>query len=113
MNPIFKQGTVTGTGAALNVSCGFKPDYVKVTNITDGDVIHEWYTDMTAAHAIKTRNVVDNGVTGNSAVALITSNGISQYAGDSSNTPGFTLGTDVSESAKVLAYVAYRNGPGI
>lgn len=33
----FKSGTVEGTGAAINISLGWQPDYVKVWNI-DGEV---------------------------------------------------------------------------
>ncbi len=32
-------GNVVGTGAALDVSVGFIPDNVELTNITDGDAI--------------------------------------------------------------------------
>jgi hypothetical protein len=36
----FKSLFVYGTGSALNVSLGFVPDYVEVTNVTDGDVLN-------------------------------------------------------------------------
>lgn len=91
-------GTVTGTGAAINISLGWIPDYVKVHNM-DGDVFHEWYRGMDDGTAVKTTT----------AVALLGSNGISDYVGDSSNKPGFSIGTDVSENLKVLRYVAMRN----
>lgn len=34
-----KAGFLQATGSALNVSCGFIPDHVQVTNLTDGDSI--------------------------------------------------------------------------
>ena len=43
MKPMFKSGTVVGTGAAINVECGFVPDYVRVVNLTDGDLVTELY----------------------------------------------------------------------
>lgn len=94
-----KVGTVTGTGSAINISLGWIPDYVKVINYTDGDTVHEWFNGFTAGHAVKTTT----------AVASLTSNGITAYAGTTSAAAGFTIGTDVSESAKVLYYVAMRN----
>tara|TARA_R110000737_G_scaffold210535_3_gene228221 strand:+ start:5638 stop:6228 length:591 start_codon:yes stop_codon:yes gene_type:complete len=32
-------GFIHGTGAALNIELGFIPDYVEVTNLTDGDIV--------------------------------------------------------------------------
>lgn len=95
-----KIGTVTGTGAAINVSCGFIPDYVEVTNFTDGDQIDKWYAGMANGTSVQI----------NTAVASRASNGISTYAGDSTHAPGFTIGSGISESAKVLYYVAIRGG---
>lgn len=42
----------TGTAAAVTITCGFKPRYVRVMNQTSGDLI-EWFEGMTAAHGIK------------------------------------------------------------
>lgn len=92
-------GTVTGTGAAITVSLGWIPDYVKVVNVTDGDITDEWFTGMTASTAISTA----------AAVAPRSSNGISTFAGSSAAAPGFTLGTGISESGKTLSYIAIRN----
>lgn len=104
MNPNVRVGTVEGTGAAINVSLGFVPDYVRVINTEDGDTIHEWFKGMTDGHAIKITNHASV------QVARISSNGISEYAGSASAGAGFTLGTDVSENEKTLHYVALRNG---
>lgn len=101
MNSI-KTGTVTGTGAAINVELGFVPDYVKVVNITDGDQIDEWFRGMTDGTSIQT----------NTAVAARSSNGISEYAGTlADKKKGFTIGSGISESAKVLRWIAMRETP--
>lgn len=108
-----KVGTVTGTGAAINISLGFIPDYVRIVNVTDGDTIHEWFYGMGAADAIKLQDVVDSGSTGNHSMALITSNGIDAYVGDSSAAKGFTISAAISESAKELRYIAIASGAGL
>lgn len=99
--PNIKVGTTTGTGAALNIPLGFAPAYVKVWNITDGDIIHEWYTGMTDGHALQSGNHAST------QFSRITSNGISAYAGsDASAAIGITLGTAISENGKTLGYMA-------
>lgn len=103
MLPNFRSGVVTGTGAAINVSLGWVPDLVVVTNYTDGDQIDLWHSGMTAGTNVQI----------NAAVAPRASNGISAYTGDTSTGAGFTIGTGVSESAKVLYWFALRNGPGV
>lgn len=97
-----KVGKVTGTGAAINVALGWVPDYVRIVNVTDGDRTDEWFRDgMAAASSIPTTAQVG---------ATLTSNGISAL--DSSTLgKGFTIGSTISESAKVLCYVAIRNTP--
>lgn len=105
-----KIGSYTGTGAALNVSLGFIPDHVHIVNETDGDIAWEWFSGMTDGHALQSVNVVDSGTTGAAGMSKITANGVSAYAGDASNAPGFSVGTALSESAKTFRYVATRNG---
>lgn len=39
MVPSIKVGAVVGTGVAIDVELGWVPDYVEVTNLTDGDLI--------------------------------------------------------------------------
>lgn len=94
----FATGTVTGTGAAINVPLGWTPDFVKVINITDADTIDEWVAGMTEGTSITT----------SAAVATRATNGISLYAGDVSTAKGFTIGSGISESAKTLGWVAWR-----
>ncbi len=103
-----KVGTYTGTAAAINVQLGWTPDYVRVWNVTDGDICWEWFNGLGAGDALQVTNHADT------QVSLITANGIDTYAG--SSTPGsearkgFTVGTALSESAKVFRYVAMRSG---
>lgn len=84
----------TGTVAATAFTLGFKPRYVKVVNVTSGDMF-EYYEGMAAASACKTV-----GATG--VRTLVTSNGIT--VSDS----GFTLGldTDVLVSSEQISWVA-------
>ncbi len=92
-------GTYTGTGAAINIQLGFVPQDIYVVNETDGDEYWQWMDGMTDGHAIHT----------STAVAKITANGISEYAGTAGgDSAGFTIGTALSESAKVFRYRATR-----
>ena len=83
----------TGTVAAFNINCGFKPRYVRIVNETSGDV-EEWYEGMADAEAYK-RVAAGTG-------ALITSNGITPI------THGFTVGldTDINVTSEQLSYIA-------
>lgn len=104
MNSV-KVGTFVGTGAAINIPIGWNPDCVEVFNITDGDEAWYWQTGMTAAHALKEDSA--------GARTRITANGVSLYAGDSSNAPGFTAGSALSEAGKTFGYRAMRNISGL
>lgn len=105
-----KTGTYTGNAAAQNIELGFVPDYVKVVNITDGDDAWEFFSGMTAGHAIYSRAVTDTAATGNASMARITANGITlRSPTDFSGKKGFTIGTALSENTKTFAYVAVRN----
>jgi hypothetical protein len=102
MSPNFKRGSFTGAGAAVNISLGWTPEYVKVVNLTDADQIDEWFDMMTDGTSIQT----------NTAVATRSSNGISKYAGDGATPKGFTIGSGIAENAKVIAWFACRGGQG-
>lgn len=95
----FVTGTHTGDGNAKNVSIGFKPKKVMVYNITDG-ISWEWTDTMAAAKGVK---VTNDGTTTYEA-----SNGISHYAGSTTASEGFTLGTGVNLNAKELHWTAQR-----
>jgi hypothetical protein len=44
-----RAGHIHGTGAALNIELGWIPDYVRITNITDGNKITEAYLGKVVA----------------------------------------------------------------
>lgn len=107
-------GSYTGTGAAINVVTGFEVAYVKVYNNNDAGglaPVMEWFRGMADASGLKSLKVVDNATTGNASQAKVTSNGISDYAGDSTHGVGFTIGadTDLNVSGEVGYYIAYGN----
>jgi len=109
----FKTGTVEGTGSAINVSLGFKPDHVKCVNIDDAGSLApmmEWINGMGAAAGIKSLSIADDGSTSNASHALVSSNGISQYDGSDSAAPGFTIGadSDLNASGETIVYIATR-----
>lgn len=96
-------GTVTGTGAAINVELGFVPTIVMIINQTDPGFF-VWTADMANAEMLK--------LTDAPALTFPTSNGISTYAGsDSPSAPkakGFTIGadSDMNAASDVLTYIA-------
>jgi len=105
MNPQNVIGSVTGTGAALNIEIGFLPDYVKVLNQTTGRSV-EWFRTQAAGAGV---------VGGTAAGALLGAGGggISPFSGSTTSGLGFTIGTDaVNAAGQTIAYVAERSGPG-
>jgi hypothetical protein len=98
-------GSYTGTGAAINIELGFVPDYVEIFNATDGDASWRWFSGMAAGNALAFANHAS------AQQSLITSNGVTAYTPtDYVNNAGFTVGSALSESAKVFRYIAVRNG---
>jgi hypothetical protein len=97
MVPKIKVGTTTGTGAAINVSVGFVPDYIEVANATTGTVIDRWYAGMAQGTSI-------NGTT------LRATNGLSTYAGSTTAGAGFTIGSAVSTNGATLAFRCSSSG---
>lgn len=95
-------GTYTGNGLAKNIVIGFMPDFLIVTNVTDGTVVAFWYRGLHAA-GTATDIVL--------AAAPNPDNAITAY-NDPVNGAGFTVGTDYSVNAKVYGYAAFRSGPG-
>lgn len=90
-------GTYTGTTAAVTVTLGFKPIYVKVWNETDGDETWEHADGMTAGTALTNGpSTTDLALQADNAITLTDT--------------GFTAGTDMSEDAKVFRYVAFAGG---
>lgn len=101
MKPILQVGALVATGAAMNISLGFTPDWVKIVDDSGNEL--QWFAGMAAASAYK-RIAAGTG-------SKITSNGISQFAGSASAAAGFTLGVDglLNVSTTPLKYVAGRN----
>lgn len=92
--------TITGTGAVINVDCGFVPAFVKVFNATDAIEL-EYIDTMPAASGMK---AVTAGT-----FTYITANGIT-LTGSSDNFQGFKIGTDsVNGSGDTLHIAAFRN----
>lgn len=91
----------TGTAAAISITTGFQPRYVKVVNVTaasTGLVVMEWFEGMSDANGIKT---YDEG-TSETGVTLITTLGITPSA------TGFTIGldTDLNVTSEQLHWMA-------
>lgn len=87
-------GSYTGTGAAVSVTLGFKPVALILFNSTDNDVLWLYFDGMTDAHALQVANH------DTAQVSALTSNGVTLSA------RGFSAGTSLSESAKVIRYLA-------
>lgn len=102
MDNCIKVDTYEGTGAAIDVSLGFVPDFVAVVNTEDGDNIGLWFDGMAAGTAIDIA----------AAVAANAADGFTRYVGDATHAPGFTVGTDYSENAKTYYYIALRTSSG-
>lgn len=99
--------TMDGTGASIDVYCGFTPAHVQVVNIESATIEQlDWYSGMADASAIKT-------VTGTVARTKITSLGITPL--DSATYgKGFRIGadTDVNVSGETIVIIAERGGEG-
>ncbi len=103
-------GTMDGTGADIDIKCGFVPAYVRVVNIESATIEQlEWYRGMADASAIKT-------VTGTVARTKITTLGITPLGDDPADTveKGFRIGadTDVNVAGETIVWFAERGGPG-
>ena len=90
-------GSYTGTGSSIDIVLGWVPDYVRIINITDGDVTAEWFSGMTDGASVDTAAAVASNASGSVAKLESTTLGY-----------GFSTGADNSESAKVFRYVALR-----
>jgi hypothetical protein len=100
MIPSTVVGTVTGTGAALNVILGFKPDFVQLVNATDGDQVDVWYRGMAALTSIN--------VGGATAATRAAPNGISSYERE-----GALLHRDPQRTGRQLTEMGGDHSPPI
>lgn len=106
----FAQGSVEGTGAAINVICGFKPRYVKLLNLDDAGSkvpMMEWFEGMAAGYGLKW--LIGTTYT---TPSIATTGGITQYDGTDAHGSGqgFTIGTDtdINASAETILWIAIR-----
>ena len=93
-------GKIIGSGAAINVPLGFAPRVVEIINVTNPSK-HNWHSGMGDGYDLQETN---------GAMSLVTSAGISAYAGSASAAPGFTIGTNsvLNTAADVLYFKAFR-----
>ncbi len=93
-------GSVTGTGAAINVVLGFVPDYVQVVHRLTGAKLEKF---RGATTTIKTVSA------GTKTVAA----GITSYESNTTG-EGFTIPVDatVNINTNVIDYIAVRSGAG-
>ncbi len=105
-------GYWTSDGAAQNVSIGFTPSHITVTNVTGTNLVKaEWMTGMAAASCLKTAGTTTTvGSNDAMVISVPTTSCISAYAGTSSAAPGFTLGadTDINISGDTIRFRAHR-----
>lgn len=109
----FATGSVAGTGAAIIISVGWVPDYVKCVNVADAgnlDPVMEWFAAMGAGKGLKYLRVADNATTGNLSHRIVTTNGITAFAGSQTAAPGFTIGTDsdLNTASETIIWIAFR-----
>jgi hypothetical protein len=104
MEERFAVGSVVGTGAIINVKCGFKPRYIKIYNLTSATFeTCEWWYGMTAYYGLKQKN---------STFSQLTTNGLAQYVGadEQGGGQGFSIGADadLNVASEVIYWVAVR-----
>ena len=104
MIPSVVVGQVTGTGAAINVVLGFKPDYVLIVNRTTGSRMERFRGAGTQSN--KT-------VVAGSTTVVTTTASMSDIASATTG-EGFTIPIDaqVNVAAQIIDYFAIRSGPG-
>lgn len=87
--------------AAIKITCGFTPRYIKVFNVTSsgGLISMEWFEGMSDANGIKTHDAGSS----ETEVVLITTLGITPASN------GFTIGLDLDLNVKAeqLHWVAF------
>lgn len=100
----FATGTVTGTGASIDINLGWIPDRVEVLNITATDFCRiVWCSGLANAAGIKTLT---------STSSKLSTLGITPLGAATTDTvKGFRIGadTDLNVAAEVIQYFAYRN----
>lgn len=101
MKQVPKVGTFVGTGAPLDISLGFVPEYIRIVNITDGNAAGEWF-----AGTMPDNSAIVTNATGD--MSKITTNGVKAFTGSATKARGFSVGTAFSVSGKTYSYFAVR-----
>jgi hypothetical protein len=101
MSVKFRTGEWTGNGAAKNFSLGFKPHFVLIFNVTDGNVVDMFIDGDTGTDP--TGSVDIDAAAG----PTTDGGGITQYAGDASNARGFSIDAGNNINAKTYRYAAF------
>lgn len=96
----FVVAAYTGTQATLNLDLGFIPIAARGINVTDGDAGWTWFRGMDTAMCISE----------GSALASVTSAGVTTLDGSAGNGIGLTLGSNaiVNETDKVYLVTFMR-----
>ena len=91
----------TSAIAAQKVSIGFVPSRVELFNYTNVSQ-HNWQKGMGNGY-------VEQQVTAGDKT-IVTTNGISEWAGDDNEGPGFIIGTDaeMTGTSEVAYFIAFR-----
>lgn len=90
-------GSFTGAGAIVEVTCGFKPRYIKLINLTDR-ITQEWTYDMAATHTLNT--AADGTMTDDTGSLLVAKGGADGYR-------GFAVAAAAAVNAKLYHYIAF------
>lgn len=91
----FNSSTVTGTGAALSVTMGFKPVCMIVYDETNANVVWLFIQGLADGKALQIKNH------DTAQVSLLSTNGFT------ASSTGMTLGSSISVSSAVLRYIAF------
>lgn len=96
-------GKVAGTGIAINVVLGFKPDFVECYNANTGQKLARFRGQ---ANTFKT-------VSAGTITTVTGANGLADYTGATQG-EGFTIPADaqVNVNGQDICYVAVRSAPG-
>lgn len=93
-------GSFAATGAAVNLSLGWIPAAAIIINETDGTTMDFWINGMAAGKSVD--------IIAGAGPVTRAANGVTTYAGDTSNAPGLTLGSGICTNAKTIKWVAWR-----
>lgn len=100
-------GSFTGAGAIVNITLGFAPHQIEVTNETD-TIVWKWNAGYsTAGYTTKynsTGPVISSTTNSPGDIAAIT------VSGSGVGPNGFSISAAVAVNAKVISWVATRTG---